>query len=145
SEAEPNVLCTTGVDWFTECAYRGQFANLTARSDFDHDARQCDPRASTLPKKRILHYRRPAPSNRSRHHSIFLPGGHLMIMDSNQPGIWLWFGPWVVVASAMASAGLICLVRPLLLRYALVQPNARSSHAIATPQGGGVAVLAATI
>lgn len=33
-------------------------------------------------------------------------------------------------------------LRPLLLRYALARPNARSSHKIPTPQGGGIAVLA---
>lgn len=35
------------------------------------------------------------------------------------------------------------LLRPLLQRYALARPNARSSHVVPTPQGGGVAVLAA--
>src|SRR3954453_7754219 len=36
-------------------------------------------------------------------------------------------------------------VRALLLRIALAKPNARSSHRIPTPQGGGVAVIAATL
>lgn len=39
---------------------------------------------------------------------------------------------------------LIILLRPLLQRYALARPNARSSHSIPTPQGGGAAVIAAT-
>ena len=36
------------------------------------------------------------------------------------------------------------LLRPLLQRHALAHPNARSSHKIPTPQGGGYAVIAAT-
>src|SRR3954454_679686 len=54
--------------------------------------------------------------------------------------------PWhalgaVLIASIAISAGLIVLLRPLLLRYALARPNARSSHTQPTPQGGGIAVL----
>jgi UDP-N-acetylmuramyl pentapeptide phosphotransferase/UDP-N-acetylglucosamine-1-phosphate transferase len=33
----------------------------------------------------------------------------------------------------------------LLLRHALARPNARSSHCVPTPQGGGIAVIAATL
>jgi UDP-N-acetylmuramyl pentapeptide phosphotransferase/UDP-N-acetylglucosamine-1-phosphate transferase len=40
---------------------------------------------------------------------------------------------------------LIVLLSPLLRRHALAQPNARSSHREPTPQGGGIAVIAATI
>lgn len=40
---------------------------------------------------------------------------------------------------------LIVLLRPLLQRYALARPNARSSHRVPTPQGGGAAVIAAVI
>ena len=47
-------------------------------------------------------------------------------------------------ASAALAAGLILILRPLLIRYLLAHPNARSSHQIATPQGAGVAVIAAT-
>ena len=43
----------------------------------------------------------------------------------------------------LAAAALIVALRPLLARYALARPNARSSHAAPTPQGGGAAVLAA--
>lgn len=43
--------------------------------------------------------------------------------------------------AAIVSAALCVLLRPLLLRYALARPNARSSHRIPTPQGGGIAVL----
>lgn len=49
------------------------------------------------------------------------------------------------VLAALVSAGLIMLLRPLLARYALARPNARSSHREPTPQGGGIAVIAATI
>lgn len=48
----------------------------------------------------------------------------------------------VTLAAAAVSAGLCVLLRPLLVRYALARPNARSSHKIPTPQGGGIAVLA---
>jgi UDP-N-acetylmuramyl pentapeptide phosphotransferase/UDP-N-acetylglucosamine-1-phosphate transferase len=50
----------------------------------------------------------------------------------------------VPVAAALICAGLIVLLRPLLQRYALARPNARSSHITPTPQGGGIAVMAAT-
>jgi UDP-N-acetylmuramyl pentapeptide phosphotransferase/UDP-N-acetylglucosamine-1-phosphate transferase len=51
----------------------------------------------------------------------------------------------VIVASAACCAIVILLLRPLLLRHALAHPNARSSHKIPTPQGGGFAVLGAAI
>ena len=50
-----------------------------------------------------------------------------------------------LVFAAALSAGLILRLRPLLARYALARPNARSSHTVPTPQGGGVAVLVAVI
>jgi UDP-N-acetylmuramyl pentapeptide phosphotransferase/UDP-N-acetylglucosamine-1-phosphate transferase len=50
----------------------------------------------------------------------------------------------VLVVACAASVGLIVLLHPLLVRYALARPNARSSHTKPTPQGGGLAVLAAT-
>jgi UDP-N-acetylmuramyl pentapeptide phosphotransferase/UDP-N-acetylglucosamine-1-phosphate transferase len=46
--------------------------------------------------------------------------------------------------SAAISAALIVGLRPLLVRYALARPNGRSSHHQPTPQGGGIAVIAAT-
>jgi UDP-N-acetylmuramyl pentapeptide phosphotransferase/UDP-N-acetylglucosamine-1-phosphate transferase len=52
---------------------------------------------------------------------------------------------FAVLASALLSAVLIIALKPLLIRYALARPNARSSHKAPTPQGGGIAVLAATI
>jgi UDP-N-acetylmuramyl pentapeptide phosphotransferase/UDP-N-acetylglucosamine-1-phosphate transferase len=51
----------------------------------------------------------------------------------------------VVAAAALLSAGMIVLLRPLLVRYALARPNARSSHREPTPQGGGAAVVAALL
>jgi UDP-N-acetylmuramyl pentapeptide phosphotransferase/UDP-N-acetylglucosamine-1-phosphate transferase len=50
-----------------------------------------------------------------------------------------------IVAAAMLSAGLTSAIRPLLLKHALAKPNARSSHRIPTPQGAGIAVIAATL
>jgi UDP-N-acetylmuramyl pentapeptide phosphotransferase/UDP-N-acetylglucosamine-1-phosphate transferase len=51
----------------------------------------------------------------------------------------------VAFAAAVVCAGLIVLLRPLLQRYALARPNARSSHEVPTPQGAGIAVIAATL
>jgi UDP-N-acetylmuramyl pentapeptide phosphotransferase/UDP-N-acetylglucosamine-1-phosphate transferase len=50
-----------------------------------------------------------------------------------------------IVAAALLSAGLTAAIRPLLLKHALAKPNARSSHHIPTPQGAGIAVIAATL
>ena len=52
---------------------------------------------------------------------------------------------FVVVAAAVLSAGITWAIRPWLVRHALAKPNARSSHRIPTPQGAGVAVIAATL
>ena len=51
----------------------------------------------------------------------------------------------VFAASVLASGVLIWLLQPLLARHALARPNARSSHTTPTPQGGGIAVIAATL
>jgi UDP-N-acetylmuramyl pentapeptide phosphotransferase/UDP-N-acetylglucosamine-1-phosphate transferase len=58
--------------------------------------------------------------------------------------------PWgvfclVLIAAMAISAGLIVVLRPYMLRYALARPNARSSHKLPTPQGGGIAVVAAAL
>lgn len=50
----------------------------------------------------------------------------------------------IPVAAALICAGLIVMLHPLLRRYAVARPNARSSHVTPTPQGGGIAVMAAT-
>jgi UDP-N-acetylmuramyl pentapeptide phosphotransferase/UDP-N-acetylglucosamine-1-phosphate transferase len=54
-------------------------------------------------------------------------------------------GLGLLAASAFACAALIVLLRPFLQRYALARPNARSSHVTPTPQGAGIAVIAATL
>jgi UDP-N-acetylmuramyl pentapeptide phosphotransferase/UDP-N-acetylglucosamine-1-phosphate transferase len=58
--------------------------------------------------------------------------------------------PEAALLAAAASSGSLCALmivalHPLLVRYALARPNARSSHRIPTPQGGGIAIIAATI
>ncbi len=50
-----------------------------------------------------------------------------------------------IAIAALLSAVITWLSRPLLQRYALARPNARSSHRIPTPQGAGIAVIAATL
>jgi len=57
---------------------------------------------------------------------------------------------FLVTFAAAAAAGLLSgvmtsAIRPLLVRVALAKPNARSSHRIPTPQGAGIAVVAATL
>src|SRR6266566_8646273 len=56
---------------------------------------------------------------------------------------------WVLAPTALTAAlfstGLIMLLRPWLARHAMVRPNARSSHHKPTPQGGGMAVVIATL
>jgi UDP-N-acetylmuramyl pentapeptide phosphotransferase/UDP-N-acetylglucosamine-1-phosphate transferase len=55
-------------------------------------------------------------------------------------------GGAIIAAAAAALSGLLIVaMRPLLQRYALAQPNARSSHTVPTAQGGGIAVIAATL
>lgn len=57
-------------------------------------------------------------------------------------------GPLVLVlfaGAAVVSAGLSHLLHPLFRRYSLARPNARSSHTEPTPQGGGIAVIAAVV
>ena len=50
-----------------------------------------------------------------------------------------------VAIAALISAVVTWSSRPLLQRYALARPNARSSHRIPTPQGAGIAVISATL
>src|SRR5476651_1190549 len=57
---------------------------------------------------------------------------------------WLGTFGWVIIiAAAAVSFGMLLLLRPVLQRHALAHPNARSSHKTPTPQGGGIAVIAA--
>ena len=55
----------------------------------------------------------------------------------------------IFLSTALAAAAfcvvLILILKPLLMRYALARPNARSSHRVPTPQGGGMAVIAAML
>jgi UDP-N-acetylmuramyl pentapeptide phosphotransferase/UDP-N-acetylglucosamine-1-phosphate transferase len=54
------------------------------------------------------------------------------------------FGLVVALAASISAAIIVALI-PLMQRYALARPNSRSSHQQATPQGAGLAVIAATI
>jgi UDP-N-acetylmuramyl pentapeptide phosphotransferase/UDP-N-acetylglucosamine-1-phosphate transferase len=53
-------------------------------------------------------------------------------------------GP-AALAAFLLSVILTILLRPVLSRHAMAAPNARSSHRAPTPQGGGTAVVAATL
>ncbi len=57
----------------------------------------------------------------------------------------LQFSIFAIFGAGLISAFLIVLMRPLLERYALARPNARSSHKTPTPQGGGIAIVLATV
>lgn len=59
--------------------------------------------------------------------------------------LWAMRGAAIAGLSALFCVGLIVLLHPMLARYALAKPNARSSHRVPTPQGGGIAVMAATL
>ncbi|MDB5502012.1 MAG: glycosyl transferase [Tardiphaga sp.] len=50
-----------------------------------------------------------------------------------------------LIAAVLLSASIVAAIRPLLVRYALARPNARSSHKVPTPQGGGIAVVASAL
>lgn len=51
----------------------------------------------------------------------------------------------LLAGAALASFALSHFLYPLFRRYAMARPNARSSHKIPTPQGGGIAVVAAVL
>src|ERR1700677_761906 len=51
----------------------------------------------------------------------------------------------IVIVAAILTAILIIVLLPGLTRYALARPSARSSHRTPTPQGGGLAIVAATL
>lgn len=70
-------------------------------------------------------------------------------MSGSAMNLELWrpafaFGLLFVIAFG-ASAGLVLMLRPLLIRHVLANPNGRSSHRVPTPQGGGIAVIAALV
>jgi len=50
-----------------------------------------------------------------------------------------------IVAAIILTNLCIRVLHPLLVRYALARPNARSSHKVPTPQGAGIAVTAITL
>jgi UDP-N-acetylmuramyl pentapeptide phosphotransferase/UDP-N-acetylglucosamine-1-phosphate transferase len=60
-------------------------------------------------------------------------------MPHTQPALW---AAAMVAGCAGLSALLILILRPMLMRYLLAHPNARSSHTAPTPQGAGLAVMA---
>jgi UDP-N-acetylmuramyl pentapeptide phosphotransferase/UDP-N-acetylglucosamine-1-phosphate transferase len=60
-------------------------------------------------------------------------------------GGWALAGAATVIVAALVCALLIVALYPWLRRYALAKPNTRSSHRTPTPQGGGIAVIAATL
>jgi UDP-N-acetylmuramyl pentapeptide phosphotransferase/UDP-N-acetylglucosamine-1-phosphate transferase len=66
-------------------------------------------------------------------------------MSDGGGNMWLAAGTVTVTFAALASALLIVALLPWLARYALAKPNARSSHRTPTPQGAGIAVVAATL
>jgi UDP-N-acetylmuramyl pentapeptide phosphotransferase/UDP-N-acetylglucosamine-1-phosphate transferase len=51
----------------------------------------------------------------------------------------------LAVIAAIGCIALIIALQPLLVRYVLARPNARSSHRRPTPQGGGIAVIGTTV
>ena len=51
----------------------------------------------------------------------------------------------ILLCAAGLSALSIAAMLPLLQRYALARPNARSSHTTPTPQGAGIAIVAVTL
>ena len=66
-------------------------------------------------------------------------------MNDGSGNGWLVGGTVTVIFAALMCALLIVALYPWLARYALAKPNARSSHRTPTPQGGGIAVIAATM
>jgi UDP-N-acetylmuramyl pentapeptide phosphotransferase/UDP-N-acetylglucosamine-1-phosphate transferase len=66
-------------------------------------------------------------------------------MNDGSGNGWLVGGAVTVIFAALMSALLIVALYPWLERYALAKPNARSSHRMPTPQGAGIAVIAATM
>jgi UDP-N-acetylmuramyl pentapeptide phosphotransferase/UDP-N-acetylglucosamine-1-phosphate transferase len=49
------------------------------------------------------------------------------------------------ILAMLLSSVVTWAIRPLMLRHALAKPNARSSHHLPTPQGAGIAVIAAAL
>lgn len=51
----------------------------------------------------------------------------------------------ILAAAAAVTFALITVAQPLLRSYALARPNVRSSHKVATPQGGGIFVVVVVV
>jgi len=66
-------------------------------------------------------------------------------MSAGGGTLWIVGGAAIVGFAAIVCSLLIVVSYPWLKRYALAKPNARSSHRTPTPQGGGIAVVAATV
>jgi UDP-N-acetylmuramyl pentapeptide phosphotransferase/UDP-N-acetylglucosamine-1-phosphate transferase len=62
----------------------------------------------------------------------------MMLMNTLEIGL-------IVGLAAALSASIVAALLPWLERYTLAHPNARSSHRKPTPQGGGIAVIVATL
>jgi UDP-N-acetylmuramyl pentapeptide phosphotransferase/UDP-N-acetylglucosamine-1-phosphate transferase len=56
-----------------------------------------------------------------------------------------WLGAPLAIFPAILCALLTLLCMPLFRAYAMARPNARSSHSTPVPQGGGLAVVLATL
>ncbi|SFJ14263.1 UDP-N-acetylmuramyl pentapeptide phosphotransferase/UDP-N-acetylglucosamine-1-phosphate transferase [Bosea sp. OK403] len=75
--------------------------------------------------------------------SEIIPSRHLLRLAYGAAALDSFLAPLLILIAAAAISAVLCVaLRPLLARYALARPNARSSHSIPTPQGGGIAVLA---
>jgi len=66
-------------------------------------------------------------------------------MSNGATVTWAVGGAATAAFSAFVCVMLIVILRPALRRYALAKPTARSSHHEPTPQGGGIAVVIATL
>ncbi len=64
---------------------------------------------------------------------------------SSSGALLFGFGVLFIAVTAFGALLLIGLLNPVLQRYALARPNARSAHSVPTPQGGGIAVLGALV
>ena len=73
------------------------------------------------------------------------PDSEESLSADRERGAWWLYAATIIAVRGVLCALLIVVLRPLLGRYALAKPNARSSHTTPTPQGGGIAVVAATI
>ena len=60
-------------------------------------------------------------------------------------GLNIISGLGLALSAAVISALMIAALMPVLRRYALARPNARSSHAVPTPQGAGIAIISIPI